>query len=457
MITSLNVFKKLYESSLSTDRKTDFKLKYLIQTAKELVDAKLKLEIATAIRKTKNAELVELLKEMETHSIICNGVLLEFIDDYESSSVDFKGYEQFLADSIDVIGDQYKEMHDKIAQITTQMSGGKEYIRINKNTKNNPEGIIEGFGDAVNNLKTWILRIKRSVMAFLNRSSQQINDIKNTYQSLKNNVAYESKINENTFRSKYQNLIVQHLTNGDLSYLDLLAACGFKPGTSQDYGLYLNIQKLRSLNVIKYVKNGRKFIYSLTNTTTPVATANLVDVPATVSKPVSNEAIVEALAKASEIISVTEEEKFYEELVEVKKQQVIDLLKEFNAKKLAIDDKIAMLITEAPKLTLNKAEYMDKMTNAAEVGDAVSEMAQNLFSLYTKAHSVTGSLRQFKDDSNSANGTLGATFDYVFKTVSLPEANESESFITRLTNRIKRFFSNFKIASKRADMALNQI
>lgn len=459
MITSLNVFKKLLKESLSTDRKQDFKLKMLIQTAKEMIDAKMKYEIAELAKKAKNEELVALLREMETHSIICDGVLLEFIDDYEGSSMDFKGYEEFIANSIDIIGNQYKEMHDKIKEISTHMSSDVEYIRMGKNSKNNPDGIIEGLGDVMNSFRSWLLRMKRSIMSFLNRSKEQINDIKNTYASIKNqNVAYESNINEAGAVSKYKTMILDTLkVHRQCSYLQLLDFNRISKGSSYDASMYQNLQKLKNDGTVTYTKVGKKFIYELANATAASVATAIIDVPANDPTPVPNDALIEALVKASESISATEEEKFYKELYEVKKQQVIDLLKEFNAKKIAIDDKVAMLITIAGKPTLSKSEYMDKMSNAAEVGEGVAEMAQNLFSMYTKAHSVGGSLRQYKDDSNSPSGTLGATFDYVFKTVRLPETNESESFISRIANRIKRFFSNFRIASKNVDMALNQI
>ena len=459
MITSLNDFKKILNESLSTDRKKDFKLKLLIQTAKEMIDAKMQFEIAQLAKKAKNVELQDLLKQMETHSIICNGVLLEFVSDFESSSVDFKGYEEFIQNSVDIIGEQYKEMHDKIKLISTKMSDGKEYIRMGKNTKNNPDGIVEGFGDVVNTFKSWILRMKRSIMSFLNRSTEQINNIKDQYHMLKANAGVtESNISEAIAVSKYATMIINTLTKlNECSYLDLLQDNGIGKGSTYDASMYQNLTKLRNDGTVTYRKEGRKFIYKLANAITPAVVNTIVDVPVNDPTPVSNDALVEALDKAIEIINTTEEEKFYEELYRSKQQQVISLLKEFDAKKIAIDDKIAMLITEASKPTLSKAEYMDKMSNAAEVGDAVAEMAQNLFSMYTKVHSVSGSLRQYKDDSNSPSGTLGATFDYVFKTVRLPETNESESFITRLANRIKRFFSNFRIASKKLDMALNQI
>lgn len=454
MITSINDFKKTLNESLSVDRKQDFKLKLLIQTAKEMIDAKIKFEIAELKKKTANNELKEILQKLETHSIICNGVLIEMIDDYESSSIDFNGYEKFVADSLDILGEQYIEMHNKISEIATQISG-KEYTRINKNTKNIPNGLTEGFGDTANKFINWIKGIKRSVMAFLNRSNAQIENIKSKLASIKSSQAFESKMNESGNVSKYATMIINALKkHGESSYLDILYNNNIAKGSGQDGSMYQNLIKLRNDGTITYRKVGNKFIYALANVN--INSNAIIDVPDTDTTPLPNDALVEALSKASEAISHAEEEKFYEELYRTKQAQVISLLKEFKAKKIAIDDKIIQLITEEKKPKLSKSEYMDKMSNAEEVGEAIAEMAQSLFSMYSKTHSVSGSVRQYKDDSNSPDGTLGATFDYVFKTVKLP-TNESDSFLTRVINKIKRFFSNFKIASKRMDMALSQI
>lgn len=165
------------------------------------------------------------------------------------------------------------------------------------------------------------------------------------------------------------------------------------------------------------------------------------------------------LEKAKVLIETAEQEKYFLELAKVKELQVIKMLEEFKAKSVAIDDKIIQLIKIAPKNKVSETDYMNYMTNAEMVGEGVSDMANSLFSLYTKVSQVSGSVRQYADDSNSPDGTFNATFDYVFKTVRLPDAKSESisSFISNIAEKIKRFFSNFRIASKKVDNALNHI
>lgn len=73
-ITNLEDF-KIYETkrlneALSVDRKKDAKLKILIQEARELIDAKMKLKEIAELRKIKNNELKDALEDIKEASII---------------------------------------------------------------------------------------------------------------------------------------------------------------------------------------------------------------------------------------------------------------------------------------------------------------------------------------------------------------------------------------------------
>lgn len=381
MLTTINQYKKIVYESLSKDRSMNFKQKQLEESAKQLIDAMKKLDIAQVARKQQNEVVKNVLEELNTHSITCQGVLIQMVNGFESSTTNMKDYNKFVSESVDILGDQYIEMHNKITILSTENKPDTTYIKTLKNTKSLPNGIVkEGIIDGI---KKGFNTIVSSIKSFLSKSKVEVQEIQNELDQ------YVSKNDQET----------DH----------------FVP--------YYN----ESLN-----NEGS----------------------------VSSEAISNALNEAKKLIEQTEEEKYYEELVKSKKTEIIKLLQEFDAKKYAIDDKMLTLVTLTGGPKMSDAEYRSKMSNAEEVGEHVADMAQSLFSLYTKTFQVSGSLRQYSDDTNLPDGTLGATFDYVFNTVIPPDNNVTESisnFITRSIRKIKSFISRFKMASKRFDFALNQI
>jgi hypothetical protein len=154
-----------------------------------------------------------------------------------------------------------------------------------------------------------------------------------------------------------------------------------------------------------------------------------------------------------------------EELAKMKQEQIIALLKEFDAKSIAIDDKIVRLISIEGKEKLDQAMYVDYITNAEKVNEGIAEMAMNLMSIHTKVIEVSGSVRHYADDTNLPEGTLDASFDWERKTVR-PPASETPSeevkegvmsFFKNIWNSIKSFFGAFKVASAEVDVALDNI
>lgn len=461
MITNINEFRKVFghkltNEALSDDRKTKMKLDLLIQTAKEMIAAYDKAEAFKLAKAAKNEEIKKVLEDLGTHSIVCKGVLIEVVGTYDNHTTNLTEYTKFVEDSVDVLGKQYKEMHDKIMAANTEMSKGSEYLRFNKNPKNLADGTMEGIGDTI---VSWFTSLKNWFTGFLPRANQEINAIKKGLAYQKGLTVTES-VNENTFKSKYKQMIFDNLSKQSYNYLDLAKACGIQPSdTSENYGLYRNIQLLLTDNIISRVKNGKVFVYSLAVPVATIEPAKKVDV--TVDVPVDNVLITEALAKASALIEDAENEKYFLELAKIKEQQVIAMLNEFKSKKLAIDDKVLSLIKIEAKPTLDKAAFMDSMTNADIVTESVADMAQNLFSLYTKSYQTSGSVRQYKDETGLPEGTLGASFDWILKQVVAPVAPTKENkvmdFVRNAITKLKRYVSSFRIASKRADMALSHI
>lgn len=274
---------------------------------------------------------------------------------------------------------------------------------------------------------------------------------------------YESVINEATFKSKYKQKIFDVLsTNPQLDYLDLAKACGFKPeDTSSNYSLYANLIKLLQENIVTRVRDGKKFIYSLVSLAPRQAIPATSKVDIVEPIPVDNAVLQETLAKASELISDAEQEVYFLELAKIKEKQVIAMLNDFKSKKLAIDDKVLQLIKVSAGARLNKAEFMDKMTDANVVTEAIADMASNLFAIYTKSFQAAESVRQHKDETGLPEGTLGATFDWIMKKVVPGEPNIKENvvidFFKNIGRKLKQYISNFNILSKRTDMALSHI
>lgn len=379
MITKITDFKKYLNESLSNDRMMNFKKKQLEDAARQLIEAMKKLEIAEIARKQQNEIVKNVLQELDTHSIVCQGVLIQMVNGFESTRTDMKGYNEFVQSSIDTLGAQYMEMHEKITQIATKENPDLPYITTAKNTKNLPTGVVEE--GVMTSIKKGFHLIVSKIKSFLRISKVEVEEI--------------------------QDELDRYISPNDQE----------------------------------------------TDHFVPFYNESLETEP-------QSEAIANALTEAKKLIEQTEEEKYYEELVKSKKQEIMNLLKEFNSKKYVIDEKILSVVTRKGGPKLSESEYRDKMINAEEVGEHVAEMAQSLFSLYTKTFEVSGSIRQYSDDTNLPDGTLGATFDWVFNTVTPPDNTVSEgvsSFIMRAIRKIKSYISNFRLASRRCDMALNQI
>lgn len=374
MITNINQYRKILES-LTSDRTQRMKLDLLMQTAKEMIDAYDKAEAFKIAKTAKNEEIKQVLEELGTHSIVCKGVLIEIVGTFDNHSTNLTEYTKFVESSVEILGKQYKEMHDKMTEVSTKMSNGTEYLRFNKNPKNLDSGTMEGIGNIMQTVSNWITNLKSWFNNFLLKANEEINNIKQ-------NLKYQTK------------------------------------------------------NVIT---NNESIINENDN----------------------NSLVVEALKKASLLIDDAENEKYFLELAKIKEQQVIAMLNEFKAKKLAIDDKVLSLIKIESKPSLDKATYMNNMSNAEIVTESVADMAQNLFSLYTKSFQTSGSVRQYKDDSGLPEGTLGASFDWIIKQVVAPTTTSNENkivdFIKNAIRKLKQYVSGFKIASKRADMALSEI
>ena len=467
------------EAALSKQRAENARLALLVQTAREMIELYEKADEFDNSKRIKNAEIEQMLDEMKATSIIASGVLVEVIKPYETKRLDSKEYIAFVESAVDSISEEYKAMHAKAVELNTKLSTETKYLKFAKNSKALPSGEMtyEGILDTV---KHWFGKFKESVKSLLKKFTDMLGDIKEqaqTFNNVQENVDYNQR---DALYNSYLKELNQLLDSFNNKGLYAYPSSGFESQTRtfQQKGLtyygdafFDNTEKLDSIIEMPRGEEQQKVsdaIYRFINKVKKDGfdvhfmyggllfydkTQNDADVNENAGKDAGD--IAKVLQKAKDIIADAENEKYFLELAKVKEAQVIKMLEEFKAKSMAIDDKIVQLIRIAPKEKLSLPDYSKYMTNAELVGKAVSEMADNLFAVYSKVSQVSGSVRQFADDSGSPDGTLNAYFDYENKKVKLRES--FTSFFKNLAGKIKKFISGFNMASKKADAALENI
>lgn len=170
-----------------------------------------------------------------------------------------------------------------------------------------------------------------------------------------------------------------------------------------------------------------------------------------------NKLIATSLDKAKELIELTEQETYYLELKKLNQKIITDLLTEFSAKSVAIDDKIITLVNGSESEVLDIDVYKEKITNADNVSVGVAKMAEALMNMHKSVVEISGSVRQYADDTNSPDGTRNARFDWENKTVVLPNNEGIGSFMRKIWSKIKIFFKSFNDAALKVNIALSKI
>lgn len=446
----------LQNESLSSERTDKIRLDILIKTAQEMIEAKMKAQELKELRKEKSAEVEKILDELNTNSIIANNILVEVIKPYQRHNLDTKEYQSFVENSVDKITKEYTEMHNKAIEFAKYTVGGSSYFMQHKNSKGFDHGTIVK-ENLSNKFRSFIRALYLRTLSLFSRFKRTINNIENEL------IQFNLQFNENYTgrKSKYIDLIIEILTQkSDLKYTEIAEKGNIELGTGPDLSLFQNIHKLLKHDIIKREKKSgsKAYYYSLVNRTDEI---NIEDADITDVSEIEpdNDPIISALESVKEFISITEEEKYYEELATIKQQEVIRMLKEFSGKKLVIEDKVLTLVERQDSERIDWTKYQEFMTNCEQVSNTVAEMSKDLFSLHSKVVDVSSSVRQYKDDKNLPEGTLGATFDYVMKTVVPPIVKEN--FMSNLINKAKRFikniFSRFNMRSQKVNRLLDSI
>jgi hypothetical protein len=173
---------------------------------------------------------------------------------------------------------------------------------------------------------------------------------------------------------------------------------------------------------------------------------------------------IQVLKRAKKAIKLAEQEKYYTDLVESKEERIKELLIEFDAKSVAIDDKILTLVNTPEKTTVDVETYKKQMLNAEIVGGSVAKMTQALIAIHEKYFEVSGSVRHFHNNSdeedNLGDGSFDGRFDWEQKKVVRKDKDANESFVSNIKSffkKVGRFIMSFKKASKEFDKALNSI
>lgn len=460
-ITNLEDF-KIYEAkrlneALSVDRKKDAKLKILVQEARELIEAKMKLKEIAELRKIKNNELKEALEDIKEAYIIAKDVLFEIIKPYERKGLDTKAYIKFVEESTDEVTKEFMKVHNIALELAKMDRKGYTYFSQAKNTKNLETGTI-----VESKLMDFLKRIYNKLKNAFKSFKTKMNDITEKSKAFSVNDAVSEAVDYVGRKSVFKDSIIELLTeHNELNYTQFIDMIAAKLGYEHniDLSVFRNLKQLLAQGVLNRKKKpgqGKTYFYFLTNETDAV---DLIDNDPSIETQPDEDAIVAILEQAYKSIELAEEEKYYKALIESKEATVEKMLKEMNATKIAIDDKILSLVTRKDSKYTDWATYQEVMLTGKTVSSNVKGMAKSLFETYEKVTQVSGSIRQFDNDADLPEGTTGATFDWVLKKVVAKEdINENLMDIFKKVGRyIKNLFNKFFNFAKRANLALSKL
>lgn len=464
MIRSINEWKKfklneLTKEALSVDRERAAQLKVLVEEAKAMLEAKAKMKEITDLKKSKNEEVKQALEELNETSIIAQNVLFEVIKPYERNQLSSKEYIDFVENSVDEITNEYLDIHETAIKLSYKDKKGYSYFRTAQNKKNlEPGTIVEQ--NVFKRFGNWIKNI-------INKLRNKISNFRNTLDNISNRAKQFNTVYENIYagrKSKYKNRIIDIFKSGEeLSYDQLMEKINIKSGSSEDTALYRNVKQLLNQNILDRTKKpgeGKRYFYFISETVN-LDEINYEEDEMIEIKP-DVDPIVAVLEKAKEAIELAEQENYYKQLIKSKEENIMKMMAKFNATKISIGDKILSLVTVSDKKIVDWNEYQNIMLNGVTVSDNVKTMSETLFNTYNKVIQVSGSIRQFDNDSDLPEGTTGATFDYVLKKVIGPKNKETVNenilgWFKKIGQTIMNWFKTFFNAFKNIENALNNI
>jgi len=502
MITTINEFRQFNESNNWTDEQRAEKLEQIIELGREMISNYRLSEESAEFKSEKNAEVAELLQRLNKTSVIAEGVLIEVYKPFTQKRLSNKAYFDFVNNSVGVINQDFIVLSDAVRTLSTKLTGASSHIRMTHNTRDIETGTMkttESLSGAWESIKSWFDGFKNRIMGMLPNMESELDEIKK--QSAQFSVVTES-VGNNASNYVLEDIVdgflqpyitemtdyrLDHDGNTVMLYIPIDdVKFDIKDQHSPEWNIlnlafqeFCNEHGLYDFEVTT-TDGYTDLVFSADTDTIDVrnpryeskvneimsddqrARRNATSKASHAKRRQQNKAIADVLTKAKEAIGYAEDEEYFLDLAVTKEKALMAMLAEFSAKSIVIDDKILTLVNIAAKETLDMKEYIDKITNAEEVGNAVAKMSQALMEMHKSVINVSGSTRHISDTSDSPDGTFNAHFDHETKTVVTPTtegaANESAgSFIAKIWDSIKMFFKSFKRASKEADNALAAI
>lgn len=516
MITNI----KLFKESLSKDVAFDTKKRLLMEKINRLINVKSEIEKINNDLNIQNDKVRSILEKMNTHSIICNGVLIEIYKNFESNRFNDKQFFETLESNVDNLGQDVLDIANKYKEIYEY----KKTIKFTKGNKNGtaknaprPDGdytinpvVKEGFNDIVKTVGSFFRNLFIWARSFFKRANQNLINIQNNLASIGINVSITEKLNEsadNKFEylinmkkvkslietkdiylyignSKYRRFVIDKLSkNNDLKLKDLHLHSTYS-GSSNT--LTVLVELIFCGFVVRNKLSEKNIIYNLTsdgydllieNKMTPTIqrpnisgvqaseeTGNIIYNPAKpieVQKPTYDTSYVsEALQISKEAIEINKNKLSLQTEEEMLKSDIVKLFEELNLLEIVVGDKIHKLYTQE-RTYLNSSEFQKAITTVDNVGEEIADLMTDLVSQHVKEFEVTGSIRQFSDTSNSPDGTLGAHFDHETKRVVTERKYRrkriNENILTKAWNWIKKSISKIINVRKNVESKLAKI
>lgn len=503
---------KLFKESLSSDVKFNTKVKSLIEKIERLNKIKSEIDDIDAKLDVENEQIKEVLQKMNTHSIICDGILIEIYGSYKSNRFSETKFFTAIEDSVDLLGDDLKEIAEKYREIYSKEVDIK-YLKGNQNaTKTRagrPDGDYTVNEGVLDTIKKWFNSLLNWSKSFFKRAENNLKTVQKNLAkaglqvsitesmddaiNTKQIIAHDKYSNPNSFvklsesllsyigHSKYKKRILLLLSRNEYcQFLDLNG--GTYNGMSNT--LYY-LGELAAAGIAYRIKKGRSFLYFLTpygiqlcNETEEYkvsfsvtatesdavkavaenpeinkeATYDPADIVARPKLTFDKSSLGEALELSKELIQTNKRKLELKAEEEQLKEEAIKLFEELNLLDIVVNDKIYKLYS-MKRTYLSATEFQKAITTVENVGEDIANTMSDIIAQTISEFDVAGSVRQFKDDSNLPDGTLGAHFDHETKRVVPANENVINKFVSWVFKQVQKLFN----LRKRVETKLNTI
>lgn len=498
IINSYDIFKE----SLKNDMAFDAKVKNLIAKLERLQEIQNEKKNIEEKLVQDNTELSGVLTKMKAHSIIVDGILLEMVPAYQSNRFSDKAFFEAVNEAADILGKDILETANKYKEIYSKTTEFK-FLKGNANatktraarphgdfTKN--EGLFDGVRDFFNNIINWaksffvkaernIERVKdilAGVGVFINTQplNEDMSQVGNTPQigsahqqvTSMNKLIASRNLIKYIGRSVYKQKIFDVLSTQEYATINEVHANG---NTSKGLtNTVAFLAELTTMGLVYRIKSGRVYKYflspdgitlceengmTISHKANPQAAQKAITQDPEINKPAYDPAapvkidavtydttyLGEALKLAKISIDSNKQKLQLEAEEELIKEEAAKLFEELNLLDVVINDKIYKLYSQSRKY-LQATEFQKAITTIENVGTEMADTFTDLIANSVNYFDVSGSLRQYSDDSKSPDGTLGAHFNHTTLKVEPPvqESVINENIFRKAFSWIKGAF-----------------